>query len=775
MSRISEKYRYNISPKCNPSAVVKGEKYRFTVLTPSIIRIEYNEKGIFEDRATQVIINRNLEVPKFTVKKNGNMLKIFTEHMELTYHTQFPFCESGLTARFYGEWGDNTHTWRYKNTTVPYGGTPLNYWGSLRSLDDFRDRVPLEKGLMGPTFTEWDDSKSMIIADDGWVEERPEGVIDTYIFAYGYRHVNLLDDFLKLSGKIPMLPRYALGNWWSRYYAYSADEYKELIEKFEKNDIPLSVACLDMDWHITEIDVKYGTGWSGYTWNKKLFPDHKEFLTWLKEHNLHTVLNIHDREGITPYEDGYLKMAEKCDIDWKNGQKINFDFGTPEYIEAYFEYMRHKSEDEGVDFWWYDGFPENTSALTKADMPWMINHFNYIDNERNGNRGMLLSRRSGMGGHRYGIGFSGDTWATWEMLDFLPYFTSTAANVGFGWWSHDVGGFMNGITDDELFVRWEQFSVFSPINRFHSTNNPFMKKEPWNFDISVEKTLKKFMRLRHELIPYIYTMNYRCWANNITLVRPLYYYVRDQGHSKPNEYFFGDDLVVAPITKKCDQATKMGNTRVFMPEGIWFDFFNGRQYAGSRNYTVYRSINDIPVFARAGAIIPQSVLNRTNDVSNPKHLKIDIFPGDSHCFALYEDDGITLKYKDGECAITDLIWDWSAKPVFTIKKPYGNADLIPKFRDYTLCFRSITNCTKIQVTVNDMNVDFETSYSDSILTLYISNVCGELKIEFLESVLIADNNYCKEIDELLMKLQMSNADKWHITDAPRKQSINYFK
>lgn len=763
MARINEMYRYNISPKCNSEAVVQGEKYRFTVLTPSIIRLEYNENGIFEDRATQVIINRNLEVPKFTVKKSGDTLKIFTEHLELTYHTQFPFCESSLTARFYGEWGNNTHTWRYQNTTVPYGGRPLNYWGTLRALDDFRDRVPLEKGLMGPTFTEWDDSKSMIIAEDGWVEERPEGAIDTYIFAYAYRHVNLLDDFLKLSGKIPMVPRYALGNWWSRYYAYTADEYKALINTFEEKNIPLSVACLDMDWHITDINIKYGTGWSGYTWNKELFPDHKKFLAWLKERKLHTVLNIHDREGVTPYEDGYLEMAKKLGIDWENGQKINFDFGTPEFVEAYFEHMRHKSEDEGVDFWWYDGFPENMSALTKADMPWMINHFNYIDNERKGNRGMLLSRRSGMGGHRYGIGFSGDTWATWEMLDFLPYFTSTAANVGFGWWSHDVGGFMNGITDDELFIRWEQFSVFSPINRFHATSNPFMRKEPWLFDLPVEKTLTRFMRLRHELIPYIYTMNYKCWADNITLVRPLYYHVFDQGHSKPNEYFFGDDLVVAPITQKTDPATKMGNTRVFMPEGIWFDFFNGRQYAGSRNYTVYRSIYDIPVFARAGAIIPQAVLDGTNDTSNPVNLKLDIFPGSSHTFALYEDDGISLKYKEGDCAITDLVWDWSDKPVFTVKNPTGNLELIPKTRNYILRFRSITECKNISVTVNGKKVEFEASFKDKILTVSVKNVCGELRVEFLENVQIADNDYYKEVDEFLMSAQMSNADKFHIS------------
>lgn len=771
MPQINPRYKYEISPVCNPDAVVQGEKYRFTILTPAIIRMEYSENGVFEDRATQVIINRNLPVPKFTVKKDGDMLKIFTDYVELTYHTQQPFSQSSLTARFYGDWGRNTHTWRYKNTTIPYGGSAQNYWGTVNTLDDMSGPIPLEKGLMGPTFTEWDDSKSMILAEDGWFEGRPDGAIDTYLFAYSFRHVELLNDFLKISGKIPMLPRYALGNWWSRYYPYTDEEFKNLMLKFEEKEIPFSVSCLDMDWHTTDIPAKYGTGWSGYTWNTELFPNHVEFLAWLKEHGYRTMLNIHDREGVTPFEEGYLEMAKRLgNIDYENGQKINFDFGSPEFVEAYFECLRHKSEDEGVDFWWYDGFPENMSAFDKADMPFLLNHFNYVDNERKGNRGMLLSRRCGMGGHRYGVGFSADTWPTWEMLDFQPYFTSTAANVGFGWWSHDIGGFMNGIFDNELMARWEQFGAFSPINRLHSTNNPFMSKEPWNFSESTEKSMVKFLRLRHELIPYIYTMNYKCWAENITLIRPLYYYVQESGHSKKNEYFFGDDLVVAPITAPSDKATMMGNTLVYMPEGIWFDFFNGRRYAGKRNYKVYRDIYNIPVFARAGAIIPQAVINGTNDISNPKHLKVDIFPADNGKFSLYEDDGITLKYKQGDCVTTDMVWEWSNRPVFTVKKAEGNLELTHKERDYTLRFRKITECKNIAVTVDGKPHEFTAEYNNQDLIVDIKNVNGELKVEFLDDTYVADNDYKTEVDQLLMKLQMNNADKWHISKLMHREN-----
>lgn len=764
MGRISEIYKYNTTPICNKEAVVQGEKYRFSILTPSLIRMEYSDNGVFEDRATSAVTNREFPVPHFEIRETEETIKIYTDHVELTYHKKHPFCSSSLTARFYGDWGDRTNSWRFENTTVPYGGVVQNYWGTLGQLDEFKGPVPLEKGFMSPHFTEWDDSKSMIIADDGWVDERPDGVVDTYLFAYREKHLECLHDFLALSGKIPMLPRYALGNWWSRYHKYTADEYKEVINKFSEKGIPLSVACLDMDWHITDIDKKYGTGWSGYTWNDELIGDHKELLNWLHSNKLEVMLNLHDREGIAPHEKNYIPMAKELGIDWESGQKINFDFGNPKFVEAYFKYTHHNNEEEGVTFWWVDGFPENSSNLMKADIPWMLNHYHYVDNTRNGKRGMLLSRNCGIGGQRYGIGFSGDTQATWEMLDFLPYFTSTASNVGFGWWSHDVGGFMHGIRSDEMMVRWAQFAAFSPIFRLHSTNNPFMSKEPWNYNEVAERVISDFMRLRHKMIPYIYTMNYGCYADNITLIRPLYYYCPN--HSKKNEYYFGDEMIVAPITTPMDSVTVMGHTNVYLPEGMWFDFFSSRAYKGARNYTVYRSIYEIPVFVKAGGIIP---LSQTLDIDIPQSLEIDIFPGDSNVFELYEDDGITLDYQKGDCAVTAMELKWSENPEFIIKKPQGNLSLIPQKRNYKLCFRKTEDCKNISVKLDGKDIPFKKSYKDGTVIVEVAEICGELTVKFEDKVNILKNDYISEVFVLLMKMQSSHQDKEHINKLIRKK------
>ena len=763
MGRISENYKYNTSPMCKEDAIVKGEKYRFTILTPSLIRMEYSDNGVFEDRATQVVINRNFDVPKFTVFKKGDMLVIRTERLELYYHTQHPFSESSLTARYYGEWGDHTATWRFKNTAPTYGDAARTLPGTVSSLDSRSGPVPLGASVMSTGYAELDDSKSLIIADDGWIDERPNDTTDVYLFAYRENYLLCLHDFLQLTGKAPLLPRYALGNWWSRYYAYSDVEYKELINTFKEKKIPLSVAVLDMDWHITDVEKRYGTGWSGYTFNKDLFPKPEEFLKWMHDNGLKVTANIHDREGFAPCEENYEIMAKELGVDYENRDKIEFDFCSPKYIETYFKYTHHNNEEKGIDFWWVDGYPENRGPILKADIPWMLNHYHYIDSMRNGKRGMLLSRNCGLGGHRYGIGFSADTNATWEMLNFLPYFTSTSANVGFGCWSHDVGGFMCGEYDEEMMVRWEQFCVFSSINRLHSSENPFMSREPWKYDLVSEKVLTRFLRLRHELIPYIYTLNYKCYSDNVTLITPLYYHCTNNFGFK-NEYFFGDSMIVAPITTKVDTITNMGHVSVYLPQGDWFDYFTSHKYIGNRSYNVYRDIYTIPVFVKAGSIIPHAVLDEENGIDNPKHLRIDVFPCASGNFDLYEDDGETLKYQDGESVITKMHWNWSEKPSFEVEAPVGQLDLIPKSRNYTLRFRKINNVSKISVVSEGKKIDFDINYIDGAVEILLKDITKGFKVIFEENVTTVENDINNGLNDFLRKARISHTNKWKISN-----------
>ena len=176
-------------------------------------------------------------------------------------------------------------------------------------------------------------------------------------------------------------------------------------------------------------------------------------------------------------------------------------------------------------------------------------------------RWLTFSRYAGPGSHRYPVGFSGDSIVTWESLNFQPYFTSTASNIGYGWWSHDIGGHMLGYRDNELALRWVQLGVFSPINRLHSSKNEFMGKEPWQFPMEIGEVMKEFLRLRHQMLPYLYTMNYRAYKENTPLILPMYYtYPAEQvAYTVKNEYEYGTAFIVAPVTEKSVQGVGRAN------------------------------------------------------------------------------------------------------------------------------------------------------------------------------------------------------------------------
>ena len=268
---------------------------------------------------------------------------------------------------------------------------------------------------------------------------------------------------------------------------------------------------------------------------------------------------------------------------------------------------------------------------------------------------MIFSRYAGPGSHRYPVGFSGDTYMSWESLKFQPYFTATASNIGYGWWSHDIGGHQGGTRDNELACRWIQLGVFSPINRLHSGFNMFLAKEPWRYDKITEISMRKFLKLRHELIPYLYTMNYRAYKYAEPLVLPLYYNLScDGAYENETEFYFGSEMVVSPVVNPNLKTLMMGEAKVYLPDGVWYDFFDNTCYVGGRTLSCFRDIYSMPVFVKAGGIIPMTKLTHINDVENPQNMKIKVFAGADNEFELYEDDGETYDYEKGKFAITKM-------------------------------------------------------------------------------------------------------------------------
>lgn len=284
-----------------------------------------------------------------------------------------------------------------------------------------------------------------------------------------------------------------------------------------------------------------------------------------------------------------------------------------------------------------------------------------------------------------------------------------------------------------------------------------MSREPWKYSENTERILTDFLRLRHKLIPYIYTMNYKCYNENITLIRPLYYYTII-GRRFKNEYYFGDSFIVSPITSKIDGVTKMGHTRTYLPEGVWFDYFTKRKYIGDRYYNNYRDLSSIPVFVKAGSIIPSAVLEDENGVNNPSHLKIEVFPLSNGEFDLYEDDGISLNYQNGENVITKIKFDFNDNPTLTIKKPVGDLKLIPAERKYTVCFVNVASA-EIEVTSKGRKIEFNTFYENRCLYVSFDIADDDITVKFLSKVCVLENDWVADMDRLIMRSVIQNNDK----------------
>lgn len=749
---MEELYRIKTEGHAEDAAIIQGEKYRFTVLTEEMIRLEYCEDGKFEDRATQCVIDRKFKVPEYQVIENEESLEIITDKIHLVYNKQ-KFTDYGLSVQVRGNISVYHSIWHF-------GEEATDLRGTARTLDEADGAIELEHGIISRFgYGILDDSRSLVITEDGWVEPRKEDCIDIYFLGYGHEYEHCLKDYYHLTGKTPLLPRYALGNWWSRFYRYNDQEYKALMTRFEKEEIPFSVSVIDMDWHLVDIDPKYGSGWTGYTWNKELFPDPKEFMTWLHDHGLKVTLNVHPAGGVQAHEEKYKEMAEAMGRDWEKEEPVNFDVTDQKFLKAYFEYLHHPNEEEGVDFWWLDWQQGGLSKIPGLDPLWMLNHYHYLDSGRRGKRRLTFSRYAGMGSHRYPVGFSGDTIISWESLAFQPYFTANASNVGYGWWSHDIGGHMKGYRDEELSTRWIQFGVFSPIMRLHSSNSAFTGKEPWNYNAVSENIMKRYLKLRHEMIPYLYTMNYHASHDGQPLIRPMYYLEPEQpgAYEVPNEYYFGTELVVCPITEPTDKAAGTACVKAWIPEGKWYDIFSGLKYDGGRMLELYRSLEDIPVLAKEGAIIPLTDLTEyTNSVENPKELAVKIVPGKKNAFILMEDTGDTCEDKEENWAQTKL--EWINENEFIIHPANGNLDVIPKRRTWQMEFYGIADVDNLEVTVGGKAIETERIYDEKRHICQVNipetEVTEQITISFSKGYLLRENNKPAEIFALLYQAKI---------------------
>ncbi|KAK4531797.1 hypothetical protein CCYA_CCYA09G2654 [Cyanidiococcus yangmingshanensis] len=427
--------------------------------------------------------------------------------------------------------------------------------------------------------------------------------IDLYLFEHSPDHYEqsfpeLMRDYVfPYIGAPKKPPRTVFGAWFSRYWAYAQQDIVELIRRFENNDpsdehdsvhrcplrppVHVSVLVIDMDWH-------QPNQWTGFSWNRELFPDPEALLAWLHErsHPVHVVLNLHPADGIAASEDVFAQARSLVAPGFPSNDTIPFHISDGGFRRAYFGAVLRALENDpplanqtrkhGVDFWWID-WQQGVSEKDGFNPMPLLNHFHYHWAESGAREGRLLpvilSRWPGVGGHRYPVGFSGDTVASWSSLAMQPEFTTMAANVGYYYWSHDIGGHYGGDEDPERYVRWVQWGCFSPILRLHCSKNDFMSRTPWAFhSLEVESVVRHVLRLRSSLEFLLESV-----PAHVPVCAPMYHYAWREASSiadylppvvfewNRQYYFGGPTMIVAPFVGPREESTQLSSITICLP------------------------------------------------------------------------------------------------------------------------------------------------------------------------------------------------------------------
>ncbi len=640
------------------NVVYQDANVRFTLIDEGTLRLEYAPDGKFVDNKSFMAVIREYPKVEYGIKNSSKQVTISTVKLKLVYKKGAgPLSAENLTIS------------STKAISTPFTWTPGmkqkgNLKGTYRTLDGYdgaeyqyaspKYDMPIEDGILATDgWTLIDDSHRLLFDGDtdwDWVTERQsaDGAQDWYFMAYGHDYKGALLSYTKFAGRVPLPPRYTFGYWWSRYWSYSDQDFRDLIAGFQRLDLPLDVLVIDMDWH--PISPEAGGGWTGWDWNERLFPDYKAFLQYLDEQGVKATMNLHPADGVRPYEKKYDEFMQR--LGKSDGKTYEWLGSDKKYVKALFDTYLHQYMDEGVDFWWLDWQQwEKDRAIKTLDNVFWCNYIWFTDMERNGQkRPMLYHRWGGLGNHRYQVGFSGDSYITWKSLKFLPYFNATASNVLYGYWSHDIGGHQSKKygtpVEPQLYTRAMQMGEYLPIIRSHSTKDPSLNKEPWAFDQATQQRLSNVINGRYALVPYIYTMARKTYETGISLCRPLYYDSPEaqEAYEFKEEYMFGDNMLIAPVTEEVNKQDGYATVKLWLPEGLWLEYETGEMLQGGQSYERRFTMDEYPVYVKAGSIIPY--FGKLKNLSGTAQaVTVRVFPGaDERAFQLYEDNGEDKNY-----------------------------------------------------------------------------------------------------------------------------------
>ncbi|MBN1951550.1 MAG: DUF5110 domain-containing protein [Bacteroidales bacterium] len=487
-----------------------------------------------------------------------------------------------------------------------------------------------------------------------------------YIVFYGPSADTVISTYRKLSGEAPLLPKWAYGFWQCRERYTSGEQLVETVKEFRKRNLPVDVIV--QDWQY------WGNrGWGVPQFDEANYADPSGFIREIHNLNAHFNISIWSNPDKNS-EIGKEYLARRRFI----GDSKWLDYFNPKTRSEYWNTLKTNMFDNGVDSWWMDAVEPENDAL-KGEMtymgpgdfyrlsyPLMVSRAVYEGQREatSDKRVCILTRSAFLGQQRYGIiNWSGDIGGNWDAYKRQIVAGLNYTITGLPYWTTDIGGFFrsgaNQYTDEkyhELLIRWFQWGAFNPIFRVHG----FMSEtEPWKYGESVEAMIRNMLNLRYQLLPYIYSEAWQITQHGSTLMRPLVMDFREDAEavSQAYEYMFGKAFLIAPVTEP-----GVDKWEVYLPSCTdWYDFRTGQGYKGGQTITTDAPMDKIPLFVRAGAILPMGPVVQYAGERSLDTLEIRIYEGADGLFCLYEDENDSYNYEEGKFSTISFDWNNATK------------------------------------------------------------------------------------------------------------------
>jgi alpha-glucosidase len=676
-------------------------KVRISVLAPDVVRIRMSRDGTFSPDSSWSVVDRNLGDSRFSIATSPLALELVTSRLKVHVERspcRLSFYDSAGTlvsqddsAKGMGWSRNEIACWKAMPQDESYFGfgekagslgrkwKSMSMWNSdipayRADTDPLYQSIPFFYGIRnGTSYGIFFDNTYFSYFNMG--KENPDqysfGALDgelNYYFIYGPTPAEVLRKYARLTGTMPLPPKWAIAYQQCRYSYYPESRVREIASTFRSKKIPCDVIYLDID---------YMDGYRCFTWDKTRFPDPKKLVGDLSEEGFKMVTiidpGIKQEEGYWVYDEGikgnhFVKYPDGRYFSGRvwPGMCLFPDFTRKETRE-WWGTLYKGLIGTGIRGFWND---MNEPAV--FDVPTKTMDLNVVhddrglvsDHRKNHNvygmqmargtrEGMLklrpnerpfvLTRASYAGGHRYAAAWTGDNISSWEHLELAVPMCLNLSISGQPFVGTDIGGFV-GSPGGELYTRWLQLGVFTPLMRTH-TEKGTPDQEPWSFGAAYEKINKKSIELRYRLLPYIYSQFYQASRTGIPLMRPLFFDFPGDKNTYWNnrDFLFGDAFLVAPVLWP-------GSTKrdVRLPSGDWYDYWTGEKFLGLTTVRVDAPIDRIPLFVKAGSIIPTQQVVQYSDEAPVDPLTLQVFPSAGSLSTMYEDDGISFDYQGGQ-------------------------------------------------------------------------------------------------------------------------------